>query len=100
LTCVVLLRPLPQALAGSATTTLSCVAWAGLKSDYLEMLSAAGFANVQVVGENLFYFGEAAADPIVVLNCLTMKAELAGQIPENSFVPCMAAGASCLGIRV
>ncbi|TFG41189.1 MAG: methyltransferase domain-containing protein, partial [Syntrophobacterales bacterium] len=62
---VVLLRPLPQALAGSAAAYLGCVAGASLKSDYLEMLSAAGFVDVQVVGEDSFYLGEAAADPIV-----------------------------------
>jgi hypothetical protein len=29
------------------------------------MLNAAGFTDVQVVGEDSFYLGEAAADPIV-----------------------------------
>jgi SAM-dependent methyltransferase len=62
---VVLLRPLPPVLAQSAAAYLGCVAGASLKSEYLEMLSAAGFADVQVVGESPFYLGEAAADPIV-----------------------------------
>ena len=62
---VVLLRPLPPVLASSAAAYLGCVAGASLKSDYLKMLSAAGFADVQVVGESYFYLGEAAADPIV-----------------------------------
>ena len=62
---VVLLRPLPPILAGSAAAYLGCVAGASLKSDYLDMLGAAGFADVQVVGESPFYLGEAAADPIV-----------------------------------
>jgi len=62
---VVLLRPLPPALSNSAAAYLGCVAGASLKSEYLEMLSAAGFADVQVVGESSFYLGEAAADPIV-----------------------------------
>lgn len=62
---VVLLRPLPPLLAGSAAAYLGCVAGASLKSDYLDMLGAAGFADVQVVGESPFYLGEAAADPIV-----------------------------------
>lgn len=62
---VVLLRPLPAALAGSAAAYLGCVAGASLKRDYLEMLAEAGFADVQVVGESPFYLGEAAADPIV-----------------------------------
>jgi SAM-dependent methyltransferase len=62
---VVLLRPLPPVLASSAAAYLGCVAGASLKSDYLDMLSAAGFADVRVVGESPFYLGEAAADPIV-----------------------------------
>lgn len=62
---VVLLRPLPLVLAGSAAAYLGCVAGASLKSDYLHMLADAGFADVQVVGESPFYLGEAAADPIV-----------------------------------
>jgi SAM-dependent methyltransferase len=62
---VVLLQPLPPELANSSAAYLGCVAGASLKSDYLEMLSAAGFTDVQVVGESPFYLGEAAADPIV-----------------------------------
>ncbi|MBI5578380.1 MAG: arsenite methyltransferase [Deltaproteobacteria bacterium] len=62
---VVLLRPLPPLLASSAAAYLGCVAGASLKNDYLEMLHAAGFKDVRVVGESPFYLGEAAADPIV-----------------------------------
>jgi len=62
---VVLLRPLPPVLANSAAAYLGCVAGASLKSDYIGMLNAAGFADVQVVGESPFYLGEAAVDPIV-----------------------------------
>jgi len=62
---VVLLRPLPPVLANSAAAYLGCVAGASLKNDYLHMLTEAGFADVQVVGENPFYLGEAAADPVV-----------------------------------
>jgi SAM-dependent methyltransferase len=62
---VVLLRPLPPALADSAAAYLGCVAGASLKSDYIAMLRAAGFKDVEVVGESAFYLGEAAADPIV-----------------------------------
>jgi arsenite methyltransferase len=62
---VVLLQPLPPALAGSAAAYLGCVAGASLKNDYLHMLAEVGFADVQVVGESPFYLGEAAADPVV-----------------------------------
>jgi len=78
---VVLLRPLPPALAGSAAAYLGCVAGASLKSDYLEMLSAAGFADVQVVGENSFYLGEMAVDPVV--QAIIEEAKLTpGQVKE------------------
>jgi SAM-dependent methyltransferase len=62
---VVLLRPLPPVLANSAAAYLGCVAGASLKSDYLEMLSAAGFKDVRVVGESQFNVGDMTADPIV-----------------------------------
>jgi hypothetical protein len=35
----------------------------------------------------------------LIIKCLTMKVELMGQMPENSLVSLMAAGASSLGIR-
>jgi SAM-dependent methyltransferase len=62
---VVLLRPLPPVLANSAAAYLGCVAGASLKRDYLEMLRAAGFKDVRVVGESQFHVGEMTADPIV-----------------------------------
>jgi hypothetical protein len=62
---VVLLRPLPPVLAGSAAAYLGCVAGASLKNEYLHMLTEAGFVDVEVVGESPFYLGEAAADPVV-----------------------------------
>ena len=62
---VVLLNSLPPVLAHSAAAYLGCVAGASLKEDYLGMLEAVGFADVQVVGESPFYLGEIDADPIV-----------------------------------
>jgi arsenite methyltransferase len=62
---VVLLQPLPAALAESAAAYLGCVAGASLKDDYLEMLRQAGFAEVRVVGESPFYIGDMAHDPLV-----------------------------------
>jgi arsenite methyltransferase len=62
---VVLLRPLPPVLANSAAAYLGCVAGASLKSGYLDMLSAAGFEDVRVVGESQFNVGDMTADPIV-----------------------------------
>ena len=62
---VVLLRPLPPALAQSAAAYLGCVAGASLREDYLEMLRRAGFGEVRIVGESPFYIGDMAHDPMV-----------------------------------
>jgi SAM-dependent methyltransferase len=62
---VVLLRPLPPALAQSAAAYLGCVAGASLREDYLEMLRRSGFGEVRIVGESPFYIGDMAHDPMV-----------------------------------
>jgi SAM-dependent methyltransferase len=62
---VVLLKPLPPALARSAAAYLGCVAGASLKNDYLDMLRAAGFDEIRVLGEIPFYAAEVTHDPFV-----------------------------------
>jgi SAM-dependent methyltransferase len=62
---VVLLSPLPPALARSAAAYLGCVAGASLKDDYLDMLRAAGFEDIRVQGEAPFYAAEMTNDPFV-----------------------------------
>ena len=62
---VVLLQPLPPALAESAAAYLGCVAGASLREDYLEMLRRAGFGEVRIVGESPFYIGDMVHDPMV-----------------------------------
>ena len=62
---VVLLKPLPQRLAGSAAAYLGCVAGASLKADYLNMLYKAGFTDVRVAGESPFYLGDMGHDPFI-----------------------------------
>jgi arsenite methyltransferase len=62
---IVLLKPLPLALANSVAAYVGCVAGASLKEDYLAMLRQAGFAHVEVVGESLFNIGDMVNDPMV-----------------------------------
>lgn len=62
---VVLLKPLPPAVAGSAAAYLGCVAGASLKEDYLAMLRAAGFAEPRIVSEETFYAADMVHDPVV-----------------------------------
>lgn len=62
---VVLLKPLPPAVARSAAAYLGCVAGASLKEEYLAMLRAAGFAEPRIVSEETFYAAETVHDPVV-----------------------------------
>lgn len=62
---IVLEKPLPQALASSVSAYVGCIAGASLKEDYLAMLRAAGFAEVEVVQESPFYAVEESADPFL-----------------------------------
>jgi SAM-dependent methyltransferase len=63
---IVLLRPLPPALANSVAAYVGCLAGASLKEDYLAMLRQAGFAQVEVVGESPFNIGDMTNDPMIM----------------------------------
>jgi SAM-dependent methyltransferase len=62
---IVLLRPLPPALANSVAAYAGCIAGASMKEDYLSMLRRAGFSDIQVVGESPFNIGDMTNDPMV-----------------------------------
>ena len=51
---LVLVRPLPEAVAQHMDAYGACIAGALLKADYLAAIEAAGFANVAVVGERRY----------------------------------------------
>ncbi|MGE5509004.1 MAG: arsenite methyltransferase [Chitinophagales bacterium] len=51
---IVLLRALPEEFRRSVQAYVGCVSGAELKSQYLEAMRAAGFADVEVVGEDRF----------------------------------------------
>ncbi len=62
---IVLNHPLPEALAASVSAYIGCIAGASRKEEYLAELRAAGFADIEVVGESPFYAVEDANDPFV-----------------------------------
>jgi arsenite methyltransferase len=66
---IVLLKELPPEIKDSVDAYARCVSGAALKSDYLRAISAAGFQQVKVVGEDLF-----TAD---------MVADMASQMPAG-----------------
>lgn len=50
---IVLLKPLPDAIRNSVEAYVSCIAGAALKDEYLEAIRAAGFKNIEVLGESI-----------------------------------------------
>jgi SAM-dependent methyltransferase len=62
---IVLLRPLPPALANSVAAYAGCIAGASMKEEYLSMLRHAGFSGIDVVGESPFNIGDMVNDPMV-----------------------------------
>ena len=51
---IVLLAPLPAAIRGSVEAYVSCIAGAALKKQYLSAIRAAGFRDVEVLGETVY----------------------------------------------
>jgi SAM-dependent methyltransferase len=65
---IVLTAPLPDALRASIEAYVGCLAGAALRSDYLDMLAAAGFRDVEIVREtdaSVLLAGVQCGDPMV-----------------------------------
>jgi SAM-dependent methyltransferase len=60
---IVLDAPLPRAILDSAAAYVGCISGASLKAEYLALVTAAGFKDVQVVGDERFPVEAAASDP-------------------------------------
>jgi arsenite methyltransferase len=52
---IVLNKELPESLKNSVEAYACCIGGAALKSDYLKVIKAAGFQDINVVGENTSY---------------------------------------------
>jgi SAM-dependent methyltransferase len=60
---LVLLRPLDEEARRNVDLYVGCVAGASLRDDYLRMMRAAGFVDVEVVAEGRYTIGQAALPP-------------------------------------
>jgi SAM-dependent methyltransferase len=60
---IVLLRELPGAIRDSVAAYVGCVAGAVLKDQYLESIGSAGFADVQIISEDVFPIDLVSHDP-------------------------------------
>jgi SAM-dependent methyltransferase/N-acetylglutamate synthase-like GNAT family acetyltransferase len=65
-----LLRPLPWALRRDMDAYAACLAGALLKEDYLAAIRAAGFDQVEVVGESSYDFGEPSQAQVAAAQAL------------------------------
>ncbi len=72
---IVLAAPLPRAILESAAAYVGCISGASLRSEYLELIAAAGFTDIRVVGEERFPVEAAASDP--TLQALVRESGLA-----------------------
>jgi SAM-dependent methyltransferase len=78
---LVLVRPLPEELRASVELYVGCVAGAAQRGEYLEMIRAAGFEQVEIVGETKYGVGaetvpedeRAAWDAVVSLKVRAIK---------------------------
>ncbi len=82
---IVLLKAIPDAIMNSIEMYISCIAGASLKADYLNVIKAAGFQNISVVGEEPFPVEYIISDPTVkaIINDLEISPELARDIANS-----------------
>jgi arsenite methyltransferase len=63
---LVLLKPLPVSIQMDMDAYAACVAGALLRDDYLAAIHAAGFSDVEVVGESHYEFGEPTSEEVAI----------------------------------
>ena len=61
---MVLLKELPEVIRRSVEAYVGCIAGAILKGEYLDAIEAAGFREIEVLGEDTYPIELMAADPI------------------------------------
>ncbi len=79
---LVLLSPLPEIVRQSVEEYVGCVAGAVMKDEYLAAITAAGFRDLEVVGEDVYPVELAANDPIAkaIYSDTSLASENAKQI--------------------
>jgi len=70
---MVLLRELPEVIRKSVEAYVGCIAGAIMKDEYLTAIEAAGFREIQVLGEDAYPIELMAADPIAQAICAELN---------------------------
>ena len=79
---LVLLKPLPEIVRQSVEEYVGCVAGAVMKDEYLAAITAAGFRDLEVVGEDVYPVELAVNDPVgrAIYSDTTLASKSAKQI--------------------
>ena len=74
---LVLLRPLPERVRASVEAYVGCISGASLRDEYLAMIGAAGFVDVEVLAESTYPIGASLPDDTerAVMEATGMSAE-------------------------
>jgi ubiquinone/menaquinone biosynthesis C-methylase UbiE len=82
---IVLLEELPDGLKSSAEAYVGCVAGASLKQEYLKLLEQAGFQNIQVQDQTVFFKDYLPDDPVLkhVIAAADMPEDQLKQVAET-----------------
>lgn len=82
---IVLLEELPDGLKSSAEAYVGCVAGASLKQEYLKLLEQAGFQNIQVQDQTVFFKDYLPDDPVLkhVIAAVGMPEDQLKQVAET-----------------
>jgi SAM-dependent methyltransferase len=70
---MVLLKELPEVIRKSVEAYVGCIAGAIMKDEYLAAIEAAGFREIQVLGEDTYPIELMAADPIAQAICADLS---------------------------
>ena len=77
---IVMLKPLPPAIKHSTAAYIGCIAGAALKEEYLEVIKAAGFKEVEIMDEAPLSIGYTSDDPSISYDMLKQVAAAVASI--------------------
>lgn len=78
---MVLLKELPEAIRRSVEAYVGCIAGAAMKDEYLAAIEAAGFRDINILGEDIYPFELMSADPVV--QAISVDPQLSGEAAKD-----------------
>ncbi len=78
---MVLLKELPEAIRQSVEAYVGCIAGAAMKEEYLAAIEAAGFREIEVVGEDTYPIQLLSTDPVA--QAISADLQLSGEAAKD-----------------